>query len=431
MFYLAFGVLVSCGVAFGAEPTGRPALAIGQLQNIQSLPFALMEKECREFSCAPMKEYRSEPFPSSTPLESALTGLPDIVDALAGYYENDLTSLIKQGLIEPLDPIFEELGIDPKTYYPPNVYAAVSSGGKIWAIPHRVQIYVFRYDKKIFDKLGLKSDLTSLDGILTAADKISQEAVPGQKVAGFLATALQGDVAFAAAILLTMDATRVEGNRLFEIIHKHKDSIAGFGVDLFASDHRYAIEVTLLSQVVTGPNMGILALPRSLTATGAPIPEPSLVSFLECFAIRKGTSAKREAAVAFVKWLLKEDTQLRLVEETRLDRPISDSLNYRHIPLAIPVQQSAQFQALLSKTPDYQIILDSIQRSDFACAEPIAGDTPHDEVVKRAEKTREIQRSQGDVAAYLYLFSSIQGTQKDSQELPKKSVAPKKDYAKY
>lgn len=106
-------------------------LSLGQIEKGLSVPDELRTLVSTTVSLVDALEGRDEVFPSQTPLPVSLPELPDLASLLVGFYDNDLPFLWEHRLLELLDGVFDELGLDPKEVMPPDVYAAVSWRGNV------------------------------------------------------------------------------------------------------------------------------------------------------------------------------------------------------------------------------------------------------------------------------------------------------------
>ena len=158
--------ILCCGslfmpVLFADEQPGPIVLSVGQVEKAPSLLTEIVRMLQPSTRLVAAYQSRSEAFPSTTPLPQTLTELPDVVSALVGFWDNDIASLCENNFIEPIDAVFEELGLDPKVILPPDVYNAVTWQGKIWALPYRVETFVLKYQEDTFKRVGVEPAFSS------------------------------------------------------------------------------------------------------------------------------------------------------------------------------------------------------------------------------------------------------------------------------
>lgn len=336
--------------------SGKPCIPFELINNAGALPFAL----------TPFITLRSESFPWLTPIPTSLCQTPDIVDVLIGYKSNELYALADQGLIEPLDSVFQELALDPQSLFQPNVYKAVCYRGHVWAIPHRVQTYLFSLDIATFEALGIEKDLQTWSAVLHAGTRISSAAVPGLKIPGFT----EGDVPvdLGAAILLDF----------VERCHTWRDSLSLLSFFSQLADDvlpgapgfsRKAIRLETFSTLQPQENVLVVPAP-STSAIRNNVNDAGTLGFLECFALRRNTQLRYSAAKAFVKWLVDPSNQWEMLQASRLDLPSQQlTMGRCYIPTLRQVLNSEAFRKLSQELPAYQAMADASGKVAFCSPE--------------------------------------------------------------
>lgn len=371
-FCLLAGVfaLLVLGDAASGEDT-RSALTVGTLETQESLPFDKLARDSTlSFNPSPVAQKRSLAFPWLSPLPDAINLHPDVICALVGYHYSDLPALAEKGIIEPLDPLFRELGIDPKAYFLPNVYQAVEWEGHVWAVPHRAETFVYSLDKAVFNKLGLSTELKTWSEFVTVLERIAaSDVIQGKKVT-FNSWSLSIDL-IASLCLGFADAAR-EGSvsrQAADTLFARCATSKGFQEQ--GERQSAAIYLNSLS-TVTQTKWVCLAQVPAPSAIDAPGEKGHTLGFLECYALRKNSPEKRKAVMDFLRWLLKEETQLALVEASRLDLPAAQMrMKHHHIPLSTPVLSSAGFDAICNTLPAYRLLAASI--ADIGLTPPAQG----------------------------------------------------------
>jgi len=364
-YAITVAVILTClcpGAICFAE---RPMLTIGSLRSLDALPFArLKQNESLTFSLYPQYQDRSEPFPALNALPDVASELPDIVNALVAYRHNDLKQLVDHDVIVPLDDALARIGIDPKTFLPPNVYAAVEYKGHIWALPHRLQLFVLTWDKAVVEKMHLNPNVQTWDDVAAEAQKILDTGVPSpydQPLSEGAGLSKEHHVAFFISMLET-----------------NPGSAAGF----FAKCIEKGIFGTgRMSMTAPITLQGLSTVDSGRTVTPAPAagrfsmsdPPANPIGYIECYALRKNSPEKIQAATDFLKWLVQENTQLALIKESTPDLPYNQrSLGYCHVPLYTPVLASKAYNDLRSKNTFYAAMAEVVPLAQFAC--PAQGD---------------------------------------------------------
>lgn len=93
-------------------------------------------------------------------------------------------ALINDGVLEPLNPYLDELGVDLTEYYSQNALDAVSSDGDIYAIPLDTHAEVLYYNLDVMEKAGVELkedgtlDINNVDDFNAICEKV--KAVMGE-----------------------------------------------------------------------------------------------------------------------------------------------------------------------------------------------------------------------------------------------------------
>ncbi|MBN2310481.1 MAG: hypothetical protein JXR94_16020 [Candidatus Hydrogenedentes bacterium] len=344
----------------------RVALSIGMISDRPSVPLEHINGDAGlPFTLVPVVSLRSEAFPWLTPLPRTMTQTPEIVNAQVGYSCNDLVQLIDLGLIEPLDGLFQELGIDPKEYFLPSAYEAVCYDGHIWAIPHRAQVYLLSVDEPTFKRLGLSAEVTTWGDVLNASRKISLEAVADERIPGFT----EGDVPvdLGAALLVDFIERAERAGKATERIRFFDQLVADKVLEGSPGFVGKAIRLETLATLDPRHQTRTSAAPSTAAIDDPGDAKFGSLGFLECFALRKNTEARFALAKAFAQWLLAPENQMDMVHASRLDVPVSRlEMCQRHVPVIRPVLESDDFKRLCQTTPAYQALADAVRGADFS-----------------------------------------------------------------
>ncbi len=369
--------------ARAAEGPAPAVLSVGRVQAVSSVPEALVSKLRPELRVVEAMQWRSEVFPSTTPLPNSLNDLPDVVSALVGFYDNDIPYLCQKGVIEPIDSVFAELGLDPKEIIPPNIYEAVAWDGKVWALPYRVESYVLRYRKDIMEKVGVEPAFGNWDEIFAAAEKISKGANAEKQVSGFLAANMTEEQIGCCLMGVAMDVPADAGTSFLTLVVQYQMRKV-FWPDDFkwnSPEEEVGIKYEMFRTLTLSPRIGIATFPAVLMAGSGATIRP--VGFMECFAVRKNSEEKTKAAREFIKLLLTKEAQIALVEATRVDKVRNPDLAFRHVPVFKHVVDSPEFAEIASSVPGYRVLLDTCMKARFAPADPARFEPQRKAIIQR------------------------------------------------
>lgn len=427
-YSLSSALLFACAVGL-FTPSSLEAkeayLRVGQLSDQTSLPSELLLESGMGTGAIAA---RSGVFPSALPSPQVLSALPDVVDVLVGLYDNDIPALADADLIVPLDGFFEEIGVRPQDLFLENALRAVMYRGKIWAVPHQANGYLLSYNRRTFQKLKLPGQFSSWTAILDGAEQISLKASPNAKVTGFWGGGVPVDPLFAFFIWIS-------GNLLSE-----KDPppvpleiFAGYRAKGVIADvppqEPYAMRLETFATAYADATVGLAPISTKITDQGI---DRGIPAFLECFAIRTNTTKKLQASREFLKWLLAENTQIRLVQLTRLDKASSTTEVpcVRHVPLMPRVLESQAFTAICRDMPDYQVLIDTCKGARFA--EPTAENHFRERAIIQSSRESALRalNSGGYFGAFAALLQpvdlpdvSVFGQSKPAEGAPKKTFA--------
>jgi len=336
---------VNASIADDSAPIN---LTIGQITQRSSLPLnAINERMKLPVRLVAAQSTRTESFPSLDPLPKTANELPDIVGAMVAYKHNELVALARGNLIVPLDGFYADAGMDPKTFFPESVYAAISFDGHIWAVPHRVQAFLLSYDQDVFDKLGLKPGFGSWQELRMAAEAIGSST--NSKSRGFT----EGEVPIIDAMALLMDFVErpgidPQGIQATQEFFGQCAAGGSFSAPIWENE----MAIRLENFATLEPGRHVVAAPS--TASIQNVGQVPPLGFMECFALRLNSGERLAAAQSFLRWLMGPDTQLWLVERTRLDVPSGRmGCVCRHVPLYTPVLESEEYKRLCAQIPAY------------------------------------------------------------------------------
>jgi hypothetical protein len=341
-------VIVALGAAFNSIPTEAEPLEVGQLTVSPSLLFT----EC-PLELVPFESYRNEAFPSTTPLPTLLAELPDIINPLIGLHDSDLAVLVDNDLIEPLDPFFERLGVDPKQLLLPSVYEAVSYKGQIWALPHRAHTYLLSYDREILKSAQIRPEFQTWENIFGAAQTISE--IRGLVIEGSFYLGRVPDEAI-LPFLIWYSGLSVPGWQPTppSALDLHRSNMSNKVIAINDPYESSPLCLESYSSVPSPKDRGLVSLPNVLSASHPESNKLGSFSFLECFE-------------EFIKWLISTKTQLQLVEASRLDcAPNKRKLGRVHIPLYQAALETSEFKRLVEQVPEYGLFLDFVSNSAFS-----------------------------------------------------------------
>jgi len=168
-------------------------------------------------------------------------------------------------------------------------------------------------------------------------------------------------------------------------------------------------------------SLSAVAPNKDVQIVGAPAPsaierpsgdDPLALGFMECFALRKNSSRKKEAGKAFVRWLLEEETQLYLVEASRIDRSrFKINMAYRHVPLYTPALQSPDFKAVCAAIPTYRVLADAVAAVRLTTPEHGQDFAKQEGLYKQAfyfTKRREVDEVMKDIPQLLEIIQAAQ-----------------------
>jgi hypothetical protein len=340
-------------------------LTIGALRDLDALPYARLARDASlGFALTPVPVDRSEAFPAWDSLPDILNQLPDIVDVLVSYRHNDIKRLVDEDAIVPLDSFFEEIGINAKDLLPHNVYGAVEYRGHIWALPHRLQLFVLTWDKPTCERLKIDPNVSAWEEVLAAGKKILSAGVPAP-----------------------FDQAFSEGNRLskehhivffLSMLEGNPGSVSHFLGDYMMSGVMGSGEPSTLAPITL---QGLSSIGTAEWVTPAPASsrlyktdtEAGPTGFLECYALRKNTPEKLKTGREFLRWLTREQTQILLLELSNPDTaPAKRELDYCHVPLYTPVLKCKAFEEILARNPFYRVMSAAARTANFTT--PIEGD---------------------------------------------------------
>jgi len=367
----AFNILI-CATALlcvvgnvAAEGRVKTTLTVGYVELVgPTLPLSDFNESHSEISLVPALINRDFDRLYTTPLPEMVVDLPDVINLYVGYRADDLERLVDKGLIEPLDSFLEEAGISPTDFFP-NVLEAVTYKGRIWAIPNRAMTLLMLYDKGALRRLSIEPTFGSWQEVFEAAMRIADSGISARPALGFIGGA---DVSL---FLLSEWMANTAGSPLFSLsdpsILKSENFLKAFKLaqEYMAKEAatsnlvEWHFEMSLPDITGADPNAsyGVLDLPTRILSDDPPNQRRKVLGRLECFALKKNTPAKSDAASEFLKWVLSEKNQLRMVELSGLAPPPGGlRIPTIHVPLTKPIVESPAFQDILSKHPGYAVL---------------------------------------------------------------------------
>ncbi|NLN94181.1 MAG: extracellular solute-binding protein [Candidatus Hydrogenedens sp.] len=300
--------------------------------------------------------------------------LPDIVPIFSRFCENTLAIHVDKGLIEPLDSLFEEMGVDPAELLQPAILEAVTYKGKIWALPAHIEFYLVAYNPMTMATLSINPDFASWEEMFDAAEKISDEAVEKRKIAGWklgrwykedivpcaawFSRSLHKDARFSQSMVDLF----TEYNRR-EVFRSDEDNWY-MNEEL---EEKHALWLTLLRDCHLDKNKGFSEVPALLSRNDEePVPP---IALLESYAIRKNDPVKLAAARRFLQWFLKVETQKEMMDQN--NRRSDRTAEIQHLPLYKHCWDAPLFQNSRFTYPNIEILLDIIDRAYLFPADPV------------------------------------------------------------
>jgi len=393
-------VALGCFVSFlfaaaRAEPATPMVLSVGQVEKAPSLPADVVKMVQPAIQLVPAYQSRSDVFPSTTPLPKTLTELPDVVSALVGFWDNDIASLCEKNFIEPIDAVFEELGLDPKEILPPDIYNAVAWQGKIWALPYRIETFVLKYQADTFKRVGVEPVFETWDEMLAVAEKLSRGAFPDTQISGFSPVKMPDDQFGSFLIGVAMDVPGDSAVNLSQLLSRYQERkvIVPDNFNWRDPVHDAGIRYILSRALTVGRDVRIAPIPATLMPGMPETIRP--LGLMECFAVRKNTPEKTAAARNFLKTILSKEGQLALVNATALDKIQKDTL-FRHVPVFRHVLDSAEFSEIAVRTPAYKTLAECCTNARFAPANKTVTGPVLEAILARTKEVTSYIRSTGD-----------------------------------
>lgn len=396
-------------VAVSSFAADQTSLSVGRVQAVSSVPVELVARMRPELKLIDATQWRSEVFPSTTPLPESLSELPDVVSALVGFYDNDIPYLCEKGLIEPLDAVFAELKLDPKEVIPANIYEAVVWKGKVYALPYRIESYVLRYHKDVMEKVGVEPVFHNWNEVLIAAEKISTGADPEKQLSGFLAAFMPDEHIACCLLGWAMDTPAGAGKTFLGLLEEYQTRkvIWPDRYEWGAPEDEVGIRFELFRKLTLSANVKILPFPAALMPGSAETIRP--VGLMECFALRKNTKDKAQAVREFIKLLLTKEAQIALVEATQLDKRPNPDLAFRHVPVFKHVVDSPEFCQIASTVPGYRVLLDTCMKARFTPADPARFEPQRKVLVDRYNELPELlTRTHSQFLGFMGLMKPMQ-----------------------
>lgn len=373
---LAALAVCGCAVSAMAEP-----LRIGFTECYRDrLPLDFFAEAYPEIAVEE-RPFARNPFGAAdSPLPLQAAELPDVFSIVVGRYSDDLRDLADRGLIEPLDDLLEAIGVSPDDFLPQTM-EAVRYRGQIWALPHHLVVDALHYDQARFEALGLAPAFDSWEALfetmqqygppeimlpfssnqtLFGLAELMAQTTGGAPIDYAAAEAWQSDRMAAALDLISgaRDRRLLEFRIENEPLRVKATALAGTGrvESLYPTSH-YAV----------------MPYPRRLLRDDPPAECAYYPGLLEAFVVRSGTEA-REQAVAFLSWLMLEDTEWEVFLRTNAregDRPfVMDSV---HVPLRPSVWQTVDFDYAFKKFPELDTLRGIVEQA-YIAATPAALD---------------------------------------------------------
>ncbi|MGN0400408.1 MAG: ABC transporter substrate-binding protein [Blautia sp.] len=103
-------------------------------------------------------------------------------------HASKLPELVDQGVVEPITPYLEDLGVDLSTMYADNSIDSVTFDGDVYAIPLDTHAEILYYNKDILEKAGIalnadgQLDINSKDEFFAMLDKCKEVMGDGESV---------------------------------------------------------------------------------------------------------------------------------------------------------------------------------------------------------------------------------------------------------
>ena len=102
----------------------------------------------------------------------------DVPDFFYSWGGGVLEEQSKTGALKDLTEVFEADGGKLRQAYNTSAIDGLSFDGKIWAVPYRVSLVSFFYNKELFARAGVKAeDITTWDGLGVAVRKIKESGI--------------------------------------------------------------------------------------------------------------------------------------------------------------------------------------------------------------------------------------------------------------
>lgn len=332
----------------------------------------------------PLKEspYTRNPWDAarSLRLPYAFDALPEVFAVIVGRRSEDIPQLADRGLIEPVEPILAEMGISPDEFLS-NAREAVTYNGHMFAIPHHVQTEGLFVHRDRMAAFGLAREYGSWEELLAAAEEIQSRGATTKDGAPLLGLSAF-DTPFAFAELLTVltgeapvDYGRAESwasermSIALDLIQSARQrGVLGFRTmnkplrveetAIFGVDHIESLDAN--SAYV------LIPFPPRLHRDDPPAERPRQFGMLEAWAVRANSPDTREKVLAYLRWLLRPETEWTVFEATNQMLPDAQwHLDSVHVPLRPALLESVDFDYAARKFPEFLLAASLVQITHF------------------------------------------------------------------
>jgi hypothetical protein len=312
--------------------------------------------------------------PDDRPYSGDAKGLPDVFPVHVGRFAEDLPELAERGLIEPVEEWLRALGLAPEDF-PPEVREAVSHRGRMWAIPHHVLSDALHLHRESAARLGLDANPQSWEALFSLLEQAEAAGVPATfSAAGTLTDLLECMLLSAGHPPLDLSA-----------LDAWESPAMVSALALLQSPHstrRLQFRAQNVPLRLAGPALAgtgrveslhasaayrVIPYPSRLRELDPPATTPAVPAMLEAYAVRAHRPEARAGILAFLAWLLSDETEWAAFEATNLrnaDQPVR--LDTVHVPMRASVRASLDFEYAFRKFPDLSVLQANADAARFA-----------------------------------------------------------------
>lgn len=314
--------------------------------------------------------------PEDTPFAGDSSSLPQVFPIHVGRFSSDLRVLVERGAIEPIDTWLTELKLSAEMF-PANIREAVTYRGELWAIPHHVVVDALHLHRDMAARAGIDVHPQSWEELFSLVARSTAEGDTASfSVAGTLLNLLECMLLSSGGPLLDLSSKDLWNSpRLVSALEIIQAAQSAGQLSFRPPNAPLRMTASTLLGIGRVESLHdvspyeIVPFPTRLREQDEPAVQGHGVGMLEAYVVQANNSRSREAVLAYLRWLLSDETEWAAFEATNhraSEAPhVLDSV---HVPLRASVLTSLDFDYALRKYPSFAVLNANVNAATFSHA---------------------------------------------------------------